>query len=169
MDIATIIMSTALLGGAAGKVPKYDFKYNYLDEKSVVQSVSGSHFYRPKYPEVSIRGLTHIGNTGLVWGITTPFVSDKFKRGLNFSGTLYHDFKPSDKTTLRTSISFATLAREVSRPCLDSIGRQFHCYYGTQPNHSYFYLPYDQLDSLIYKKQRTFEVLSVGFTWTLTF
>ena len=169
MDIASLIMSTALLGTSVNMSPLYDFKYNYLDDNSVVQSVSGRHFYEPKQPEFTIQGLTHIKNTGLVWRVTTPYISDKFSRGLNFSGTLYHDFTPTSQSTLRTSISFATLAEEVSRPCLDTIGREFHCYYGTQPTHPYFYLPYDKVDNLVHRKHRTFEVLGIGITWILAF
>ena len=114
---------------------------------------------------MTLQGLTHIRNTGLIWGVTSPFVSEKYARGWNLSATLYHDFVLDDVSRIRLSASLTSYAAERSNPCLDSVGRRFHCYHGTQPSSPYFTHAYHRVENEIYRDDRYSELNSVAITW----
>ena len=169
MDFASIFAATTLLGVSVNMSPIHDFQYNYLDDNSVNQITSGSQFYMPLYPEVTIQGLTYMKSSGVFWQLITPYVSDKYYRGLNLFGTIFYDFAPTDRTTIRASVSFASMGAEVSSPCLDRINREFHCYYGTKSGHPYFTLPFSEVNSFLYRDERSLKVVELGLIWTMTF
>ena len=169
MDWLTIISSTTLLGVSANLSPLYDFSYEYYDGYSSVAITDGSSFYRPKYPEISLQGLTHVENTGLIWSVTSPFMSQKYSRGWNFGLTAYHDILVDSMSRIRISAKLTSLASETSRSCSDDVGRLFHCYHGTQPNSPYYFLPYSKVENSLYRNRRSTNIAHVALTWIAIF
>ena len=154
---------------SSNQAPLYEFSYSYYDENSIVQIEEGTGFYRPKFPELTLKGLTHIENTGLIWSVTTPYVSSKYERGFNVEATLYRDFITSTSTRIRLSATLSSLAKEVSSACIDSTGRKFHCYHGTKPESSYFIYPFERLRDTIYRQSRTFDFVDIRLTYIVIF
>ena len=169
MDITGIIAATTLFAASSSQVPLYDFTYSYYDENSIIQTEEGTGFYRPKFPELTLEGLTHIENTGLIWSVTTPYVSSKYERGFNVEATIYRDFNTSTSTRIRLSATVASLAKEVISACDDSTGRRFHCYHGTKPTSSYFIYPFERLRDTIYRQRRTFDFIDIRLAYIVIF
>ena len=169
LDWLTIVASTTLLGASENVSPAHNFSHQYHDGYSSTTTTSGTHFYTPKYPEITLQGLTHIRNTGLIWGVTSPFVSEKYARGWNLSATLYHDFVLHDVSRIRLSASLSSYAAERASPCVDSLGRRFHCYHGTQSSSPYFTHAYHRVENEIYRDDRYSELNSVAITWIAIF
>ena len=92
-----------MFAASSSQVPLYNFTYSYYDENSIIQTEEGTGFYRPKFPELTLEGLTHIENTGLIWSVTTPYVSSKYERGFNVEATIYRDFITSSSKRIRLS------------------------------------------------------------------
>ena len=113
MDLTAIIAGTTLLVASSNQAPLHEFSYSYYDENSIIQTEEGTGFYRPKFPELTLEGLTHIENTGLIWSVTTPYVSSKYERGFNVEATIYRDFITGPSTRIRLSTTVASLAKEV--------------------------------------------------------
>ena len=158
-----------MFAASSSQVPLYNFTYSYYDENSIIQTEEGTGFYRPKFPELTLQGLTHIENTGLIWSVTTPYVSSKYERGFNVEATIYRDFVKSASTRIRLSATVASLAKEVISACDDSTGRRFHCYHGTQPTSSYFIYPFERLRDNIYRQRRTFDFLDIRLAYIMIF
>ena len=169
MDFTTLIAATTLIGASSHISPLYYFDYNYYDANSDIQTESGTKFFTPTIPEISVSGLTHIGNTGLIWNVTSPFYSKKYTRGININSTLYYDYSLNNNSRLRLSASFSSMAKESVAPCVDGTGRNFHCYYGTQPNDPYFITPFKDLSDLLYRQNRTINLNRVSIQWIATF
>ena len=169
MDFASFIAATTLIGASSNVLPVHDFDYSFYDENSIIRIESGAHFFRPKFPEISFLGLTHVGNNGLIWNLTTPFISEKYTQGISINATLYHDYVIDRASIIKFSASFSSLPKENISPCTDSIGRKFHCYYGTQPNGAYFSLPFEAVEGLFYRQNRSFNLNELGVTWIMTF
>ena len=169
MDLGTIIAATTLLAASSNQTPLYDFTYSYYDEKSIIQTEGGTGFYRPKFPEFTLQGLTHIENTGLIWTVTSPFYSPKYVRGFNAEATLYRDFVMNSSSRIRLSATVSSLAKEVNSACEDSTGRQFHCYHGTQPTSDYFIFPFERLRDSIYRQRRTFDFVDIRLAYIMIF
>lgn len=164
-----MITSTTLIGVSSNISPLYDFNYNYYDEYSNIRTESGTDFFKPIIPQISISGLTHIGNTGLIWSVTSPFYSKKYNRGVSLSSTLYYEYRISKIWKVRFSTSLSSRAKESVSPCVDGVGRNFHCYYGTQPNHPYFIYSFNALGDLLYRKHRTISLDQIGVSWFASF
>jgi hypothetical protein len=169
LDLTAIIAGTTLLVASSNLAPLHEFSYSYYDENSIIQTEEGTGFYRPKFPELTLEGLTHIENTGLIWTVTTPYVSSKYERGFNVEATIYRDFITSTSTRIRLSATVASLAKEVISACDDSTGRRFHCYHGTQPTSSYFIYPFERLRDTIYRQRRTFDFIDIRLTYIMIF
>ena len=169
MDLTGIITATTLLVASSNQAPLHEFLYSYYDENSIIQTEEGTGFYRPKFPELTLEGLTHIENTGLIWSVTTPYVSSKYERGFNVEATIYRDFITSTSTRIRLSTTVASLAKEVISACGDSTGRRFHCYHGTQPTSSYFIYPFERLRDTIYRQRRTFDFIDIRLAYIVIF
>ena len=169
MDLTAIIAGTTLLVASSNQAPLHEFSYSYYDENSIIQTEEGTGFYRPKFPELTLQGLTHIENTGVIWSVTTPYVSSKYERGFNVEATIYRDFVKSASTRIRLSATLASLAKEVISACDDSTGRRFHCYHGTQPTSSYFIYPFERLRDTIYRQRRTFDFIDIRLAYILIF
>jgi hypothetical protein len=169
LDLTAIIAGTTLLVASSNLAPLHEFSYSYYDENSIIQTEEGTGFYRPKFPELTLEGLTHIENTGLIWTVTTPYVSSKYERGFNVEATIYRDFITSTSTRIRLSATVASLAKEVISACGDSTGRRFHCYHGTQPTSSYFIYPFERLRDTIYRQRRTFDFIDIRLAYILIF
>jgi hypothetical protein len=169
LDLTAIIAATTLFAASSSQVPLYNFKYSYYDENSTIQTEDGTGFYRPKFPELTLQGLTHIEDTGLIWSVTTPYVSSKYERGFNVEATIYRDFVKSASTRIRLSATVASLAKEVISACDDSTGRRFHCYHGTQPTSSYFIYPFERLRDTIYRQHRTFDFIDIRLAYIMIF
>ena len=167
MDFAELITATTLLLASSNQSPLHEFEYSFYDENSQIQTESGSNFYDPKFPEFTIQGLTHIENTGLIWTIKTPFISSKYRRGVNLEGTIYRDYSIGRNTRIRLSGTFMTFSKEKNLPCEDSTGRLFHCYHGTQPTSDYFIYPYEKVNNMIYRHRRTFHFteMRLAYIW----
>jgi len=169
LDLTGIITATTLLVASSNQAPLHEFLYSYYDENSIIQTEEGTGFYRPKFPELTLEGLTHIENTGLIWSVTTPYVSSKYERGFNVEATIYRDFITSTSTRIRLSTTVASLAKEVISACGDSTGRRFHCYHGTQPTSSYFIYPFERLRDTIYRQRRTFDFIDIRLAYIVIF
>jgi hypothetical protein len=169
LDIATLIAATTLIGASSNISSIYDFDYNFYDANSDIQTESGTKFFSPTIPEISLSGLTHIGNTGLIWNVASPFISKKYTRGINISSTLYYDYRINKNSRLRVSASFTSSAKESITPCVDGTGRKFHCYYGTQPSNPYFIYPFEDLRDLLYRQNRKIHLNQIGIQWLATF
>ena len=169
MDLTAIIAGTTLLVASSNQAPLHEFSYSYYDENSIIQTEEGTGFYRPKFPELTLQGLTHIENTGVIWSVTTPYVSSKYERGFNVEATIYRDFVKSASTRIRLSATLASLAKEVISACDDSTGRRFHCYHGTQPTSSYFIYPFERLRDTIYRQRRTFDFVDIRLAYIIIF
>ena len=169
MDLTAIIAGTTLLVASSNQAPLHEFSYSYYDENSIIQTEEGTGFYRPKFPELTLQGLTHIENTGVIWSVTTPYVSSKYERGFNVEATIYRDFVKSASTRIRLSATLASLAKEVISACDDSTGRRFHCYHGTQPTSSYFIYPFERLRDTIYRQRRTFDFVDIRLAYIMIF
>ena len=154
---------------SSNQAPLHEFSYSYYDENSIIQTEEGTGFYRPKFPELTLEGLTHIENTGLIWSVTTPYVSSKYERGFNVEATIYRDFITGPSTRIRLSTTVASLAKEVISACDDSTGRRFHCYHGTQPTSSYFIYPFERLRDTIYRQRRTFDFIDIRLAYIVIF
>ena len=169
MDLTAIIAGSTLLVASSNLAPLHEFSYSYYDENSIIQTEEGTGFYRPKFPELTLEGLTHIENTGLIWSVTTPYVSSKYERGFNVEATIYRDFIMSTSSRIRLSTTVASLAKEVISACDDSTGRRFHCYHGTQPTSSYFIYPFERLRDTIYRQRRTFDFIDIRLAYIVIF
>jgi len=169
VDFAGIITATTLLWASSNQSPLHEFEYSFYDENSEIKTEIGSGFFDPKFPELTIQGLTHIENTGLIWTISTPFISSKYERGFNLKGTLYQDYLIDRRSRIRLSGSFTTLSKEKSSPCEDTTGRLFHCYHGTQPTSDYFIYSYENVNSMVYRQRRTFEATEIRLAYILFF
>ena len=169
MDLTAIIAGTTLLVASSNQAPLHEFSYSYYDENSIIQTEEGTGFYRPKFPELTLQGLTHIENTGVIWSVTTPYVSSKYERGFNVEATIYRDFVKSASTRIRLSATLASLAKEVISACDDSTGRRFHCYHGTQPTSVYFIYPFERLRDTIYRQRRTFDFVDIRLAYIMIF
>ena len=168
-DLLTLLSSTTLFSASVNYSPIHDYYYNYYDGYSSPQLVRGTHFYQLELPEITLQGLTHIKNHGLIWKITTPHISEKYKRGVNLSGTFYYDHILNENSLIRMSFSFNSYAKETAKPCTDDINRTFHCYFGTQPNSPLFSLPFERVVPIVYRQYRTLDFVGVGVNFMVFF
>lgn len=164
-----MISSTLLLGINANSSPLYDFRYSYYSESSTLEEASGTHFFKPIFPEIAIQGVTDFGKYGLIWGLETPYVSEKYKRGINFNGTVYQDFPINRKMSLRLSISFSSLAREKIFSCIDEIGRRFHCYHGVSESSPFFFYSFEDVKKALYRQRRSFSISQFSVIFSMNF
>ena len=169
MDFYSLITATTLLAASSNQTPLYDFTYTYYDSTSSIQTELGTHFYQPKYPEITLKGLTHIENTGLIWSLSTPYLAPKYSKGIDITGTLYKDYIRTKNTRIRLSATISSQAKEKISPCVDSIGRLFHCYHSTQPSSQYFSYSYQKTRDSIYRKKRTLELTNINLSLIVIF
>ena len=169
MDFYSLIAATTLLTASSNQTPLYDFTYSYYDSNSSIQTELGTHFYQPKYPEITLNGLTQFENSGLMWSLSTPYQAEKYSKGYDITGTLYKDYIKTKNTHIRLSFTFSSQSREKILPCEDNIGRLFHCYHGTQPSSQYFTYSYQKTRDNIYRKKRTFELTNINLSLIIIF
>ena len=169
MDFYSLITATTLLAASSNQTPLYDFTYTYYDSTSSIQTELGTHFYQPKYPEITLKGLTHFDNTGLIWSLSTPYIAAKYSKGFDITGTLYKDYIRTKNTHIRLSVTVTSQSREKISPCEDNIGRLFHCYYGTQPSSKYFTYSYQKTRDNMYRNKRTFELTNINLSLIVIF
>ena len=169
MDFYSLITATTLLAASSNQSPLYDFNYSYYDENSSIQTEQGTQFYQPKYPEITLKGLTHIENTGFIWSLSTPYLSPKYSKGFDITGTLYTDYISSKNTRVRLSATVSSQSKEKISPCEDNIGRLFHCYHGTQPSSQYFTYSYQKTRDSLYRNKRTFELTNINLSLIVIF
>ena len=169
MDFYSLITATTLLAASSNQTPLYDFTYSYYDANSSIQTELGTHFYHPKYPEIELKGLTHIENTGLIWSLSTPYLAAKYSKGFDITGTLYKDYIRTKNSLIRLSVTVTSQSKEKISPCEDNIGRLFHCYHGTQPSSQYFTYSYQKTKNSIYRKKRTFEFTDINLSLIIIF
>ena len=169
MDFYSLITATTLLAASSNQSPLYDFIYSYYDENSSIQTEQGTQFYQPKYPEITLKGLTHIKNTGLIWTLSTPYLAEKYSKGFDISGTLFKDYINTENMRIRLSATVSSQSKEQISPCEDNIGRLFHCYHGTQPSSQYFTYSYQKARDSLYRKKRTFELTNINLSLIVIF
>lgn len=169
MDFYSLITATTLLAASSNQTPLYDFTYSYYDVNYSIQTELGTHFYQPKYPEITLKGITQIENTGLIWSLSTPYLAAKYSKGFDITGTLYKDYIRTKNTRVRLAFTVSSQSREKISPCEDNIGRLFHCYHGTQPSSQYFTNSYQKTRDSIYRKQRTFELTNINLSLIIFF
>ena len=169
MDWLTLLTSTTLLGVGSNTSPVHDFTYTYYDAYSSVKSADGTHFFEPKYPEITVQGLTYFNNYGVIWSVTSPYISTKYERGWNFGATAYRDFELDDVSRIRLSLNISSLSEEKISPCLDAMGRSFHCYYGTQTTSPYFTESFAEVEETLYRSHRKTNINSIAVTWISIF
>ena len=165
----SLITATTLLAASSSQSPLYDYTYSYYDANYSIQTELGTQFYQPKYPEITLKGLTHIENTGLIWSLSTPYLAEKYSKGFDITGTLYKDYIRTKNSLLRLSVTVSSQSKEKISPCEDSIGRLFHCYHGTQPSSQYFTYSYQKTRDSIYRNKRTFELTNVNLSLIFIF
>ena len=169
MDFNSLIIATTLLAASSNQTPLYDYSYSYYDANSAVQTEQGTQFYEPKYPEITLKGLTHFENTGLIWSLSTPYLSPKYSKGFDISGTIYKDYIKTKNTRIRLSATVSSQSEEKIAPCEDDIGRLFHCYHGTQPSSQYFTYSYQKTRDSMYRNKRTFELTNINLSLIVIF
>ena len=169
MDFYSLITATTLLAASSNQSPLYDFNYSYYDENSSIQTEQGTQFYQPKYPEITLKGLTHIKNTGLIWTLSTPYLAEKYSKGFDISGTLFKDYINTENMRIRLSATVSSQSKEQISPCEDNIGRLFHCYHGTQPSSQYFTYSYQKTRDSVYRNKRTFELTNINLSLIVIF
>ena len=169
MDLYNLITATTLLAASSSQSPLYDYTYSYYDANYSIQTELGTQFYQPKYPEITLKGLTHIENTGLIWSLSTPYLAEKYSKGFDITGTLYKDYIRTKNSLLRLSVTVSSQSKEKILPCEDNIGRLFHCYHGTQPSSQYFTYSYQKTRDSIYRNKRTFELTNVNLSLIFIF
>lgn len=165
----SLITATTLLAASSSQSPLYDYTYSYYDANYSIQTELGTQFYQPKYPEITLKGLTHIENTGLIWSLSTPYLAEKYSKGFDITGTLYKDYIRTKNSLLRLSVTVSSQSKEKISPCEDNIGRLFHCYHGTQPSSQYFTYSYQKTRDSIYRNKRTFELTNVNLSLIFIF
>ena len=169
MDFYSIITATTLLAASSNQTPLYEYTYSYYDVNSTIQTEQGTQFYQPKYPEITLKGLTHIENTGLIWSLSTPYLSPKYSKGFDITGTIYKDYIKTKNTRIRLSATVSSQSKETIAPCEDNIGRLFHCYHGTQPSSQYFTYSYQKTRDSVYRNKRTFELTNINLSLIVIF
>ena len=165
----SLITATTLLAASSSQSPLYDYTYSYYDANYSIQTELGTQFYQPKYPEITLKGLTHIENTGLIWSLSTPYVAEKYSKGFDITGTLYKDYIRTKNSLIRLSVTVSSQSKEKISPCEDNIGRLFHCYHGTQTSSQYFTYSYQKTRNSIYRKKRTFEFTNINLSLIIIF
>ena len=169
MDFNSLIIATTLIAASSNQTPLYDYTYSYYDANSSIQTEQGTQFYKPKYPEITLKGLTHFENTGLIWSLSTPYLSPKYSKGFDISGTIYKDYIKTKNTRIRLSATVSSQSEEKIAPCEDDIGRLFHCYHGTQPSSQYFTYSYQKTRDSMYRNKRTFELTNINLSLIVIF
>lgn len=163
------LSATLLLSGYTNEAPIHNYSYHYLDIDGSTKSDSGTHFFAPYFPEVSINGLTYFDNFGFNWQITTPFISDKYSRGASITAQIFYEYNISEMSKLIFSTTLVSNGRELIRPCYDNLNRQFHCFYGTQPDQPLYFAPFNEIQRSNYRKTRNLDVSEVGISWVMSF
>jgi len=149
--------------------PLYDFRYLATTEYGERQVISGTHFYEPVLPEINAQFyFTHGKRFSYVVGINSGFKSEKYTRAPNVSAKIFYDVvKNEDFTfTLFSTVSVGGGVRET--PCIDSLNREFHCYWGTNVNSALFFMPYNEVTKITSRRSSA-EIKDIGVSLVWNF
>lgn len=164
-----IILESVLIAITSALVssdPVYDFEYKSTTEYGVTETFSGTEFYELDFPQIFLGasycvGKTHCGTAQLDTGYKsekqskTPQIIWKPQLVWPIGQGTFFDFIPTIVIGGRIDIT----------SCKDSIGREFHCYHGTQPNSRFYLHSFEEIEALHNEEMLRVTNLEVRFRW----
>jgi hypothetical protein len=159
-------IALALSAASVETAALYSFSYSATTSYDVVEQFSGDHFYELDFPWISLAGRYclwehHCGQFSFDTGYHTPKQTRDpqltLKHEINYEvrENLYFQFKPT--------IEFGGQTRV--RACVDSIGRRFHCYFGTQHSSGLFFKSFDEIEAMYRSPVIRISRVEVSLTW----
>jgi hypothetical protein len=142
-------IALALSSASVETAPLYSFSYSATTSYNVVEQFSGDHFYELAFPRISVAGRyclweVHCGRFVFDTGYQSPKqrrdpqVTITYEATYEVRDNLYFQFQPTIELGGQTRI----------HACVDSIGRRFHCYFGTQRSSGLFFRSFDEIEAL---------------------
>ena len=159
-------LALALNTASVETAPLYSFNYNATTSYNTVERFSGDHFYEMDFPRVTLDGQyclfdTYCGQFAFDTGYESAKQSQQPQIRIThhvireIQENLFFQFKPTISIGGQTRLS----------PCIDSIGRRFHCYFGTQQSSSLFFQSYDEIEALYEFPFIRVTKIEVSLTW----
>lgn len=160
------LIFVSLVNLTASNKPIFDYEYKTTTSYGIMESVSGTHFYERSKPQIEISTYYCFytfgcGGLTLDSGYTTPKQSKEIE--INWAPEIKLFQRERFLVTLTPTFKFG--GRTKSEACLDSVGRSFHCYYGTQPNSPLFFASFEQISNAMQSRSVELANIEVMFTW----
>lgn len=155
-------MSSITLDGR----PVHSYYYSSTTSYGVVETFEGDHFYQPKHDRIKLGGFYCVGerSCGRFYFDSGYRTLKQDKEPQIIVAPIFETDLGADWTLeIEPKIEIGGAIR--NRPCVDSIGRTFHCYYGTQPSSPLFFNSFDEIDEMF--RQPTIRISEIGvrFIW----
>jgi len=156
----------ALLNLTVSSKPIFDYEYKTTTSYGIVESVSGTQFYERSKSQIGISTYYCFytfgcGGLTLDSGYTTP--KQKKEPEINWLPEIKLFQQERFLVTLTPTFKFG--GRTKSEACLDSVGRRFHCYYGTQQNSPLFFASFEQISNAMQSRKIELTNIEVTATW----
>lgn len=157
-----------LTGGGTVDSPVHSYQYEYTAGYGVRAAADGTHFYTREKPTLELDFLIGLGADIL---LTANFDSGidtlKFNSAPSVSLKVEKIITISDSKKLTLHLDFSFLGDQENIPCIDSMGKRFHCYHGVTPTDPYYSLSFDEIDSIYSNKTSPFR--GIGLKYEIVF
>jgi hypothetical protein len=159
-------LALALNAASVESAPLYSFSYQATTSYNTVETFSGDHFYDLDFPRINLEGRYCLRNRHCGWFVLDsgyqsakqsqqPQIRITHQLIREIRDNVFFQFKPTLALGGQTQLS----------PCVDAIGRKFHCYFGTQQSSSLFFKSYDDIAALYHVPFVRVTQIEVSLTW----
>jgi hypothetical protein len=160
------LIFVSLIGLTVNDKPIFDYEYVTTTSYGITESVSGTHFYERSKPQIKISTYYCFDTFGCgELTLDSGYTTSKQSKEIEINWTPEIKIFQQERFFVTLTPTFKFGGRTKSEACLDNIGRNFHCYYGTQPNSPLFFSNFEAINSAMRSKNIDLTNLEVKATW----
>ena len=146
--------------------PVHSYNYSSTTSYGVVETFDGDHFYLMKNDRIQLEGYYCVGERSCgAFYFDTGYRTPKQDRDPQLVVAPIFATPLSGEWTLEIEPKIEVGGQIRNRPCVDSIGRYFHCYYGTQPSSPLFFNSFDEINEMFRQPIIRISEIEVRLTW----
>lgn len=159
-----VLLVLSYVGVESG--PIYSYSYASTTSYGLIEYFRGDHFYEMKRDRIFFRGYYCLGDRSCGrFGFDSGYNTPKQSKGVQLSLSSIFSWPLGSGWTLEIEPEIVMGGIIKNTPCIDSIGRNFHCYFGTQPSSSFFYASYEEINASYRQPLIQFSNVEVRIKW----
>ena len=160
------LIFVSLIGLTVSDKPIFDYEYSTITSYGITESISGTYFYERSKPQIKISTYYCFDTFGCgELTLDSGYATSKQSKEIEINWTPEIKLFQQEDFLVTLTPTFKFGGRIKSEACLDSVGRGFHCYYGTQPNSPLFFASFEQISNALQSRSVELANIEVMFTW----